>query len=172
MSGDARVPFFKEVVLLIIGGLLTVGGTLLGVYLNNKNEREEWERRAQFQLDQSILDQRVKLAERTAKILNQVDLLELNYLVEGGKATLAKHGQGELEDIIVYRKAVAELNSEFFAVSSLNNMYFGPEVKEASRNILAATGDEVHWWQVSSDLRQKYLDAISGEMGYGLKKRK
>lgn len=167
MSEKERISFFRELYLVFLGGLLALAGTIANSYFIKSYEDRAWEQRTEFQMKQEVLTQRVKLVERTAKILNKVDILELNYLVEDLKTSLAKLGQGKLEDLIDHREVVAELNSEFLTVVSLNSYYFGPAVREAGKNIMDATDDEIRWWQTDEKLRQAYLDALNSEIILG-----
>jgi len=170
LTDQNKVPFFKEILLLMIGALLTISGTLFSTYLVEKNDEKKWERRTQLHLNQNMIEQRVRLVERTMQILNKVDLLELHFILENGKTTLAKIGQGNLDDIVSNRKIIAELNSEFLTVTSLNNLYFGPKVREASQAIINATSNDIHWWQVDNKLTKNYVNALTEEMSYGITK--
>ena len=168
MSEQNRVPFFREIALLIIGGLLTVSGTLLSSYMTNKNEEERWEKRNQLEFNKQVFEQRIKLVERTVKIINKSDLANFHYIAENGKIELGLLGKGEPDSIIENRKVIAELNSEFLAVLSLNNIYFGPKVVEASKELIASTSEGSPWWKAEEETKQKYINAMYEELFSGL----
>jgi hypothetical protein len=165
---DSKIPFRRELTLLLLGAALALVGSYCNALLSNKMEKENWEQRTQFEAEQKILGERIKLVERTAQIMNKIDYLELNYLIESGKTDLAKIGAGKLEDIIDHRKIVAELNSEFLTVVSLNNIYFGPQVREAQKKLFDATNNETPWWRTDENLRDNYANAVFSEISYGL----
>ena len=124
---ENKIPFYREIILLTIGGLLSLSGSFFVVLLTSKLEGTSWEERRQIQLEQNIIGKKIELIERTIQILNKVDYLKLNYLFEHQKINNKK--TKELDDILKHRKTISELNSEFITVSSLNNIYFGEKVR-------------------------------------------
>jgi hypothetical protein len=167
-SSSQNSSFKKEVVFLLIGAALALFSSITTLHLSNKHSSKLWLAKTKFHTSQKIFDERIKLIERTVKILNKVDLLDLNYIIEDGKTELARSGIGNFEEIITNRKVVTELNSEFMTVASLNNIFFGPKTKQSMKNILKTTTDEIHWWEVEQKLIDQYVKALSSELNYGL----
>ncbi|MBS3799256.1 hypothetical protein [Pseudoalteromonas sp. BDTF-M6] len=168
MPSEKTKSFLREVLLIVLGGGLAVAGSLISSNLSTKNEKLLWETTTKINLNQKVMDQRVKLIERTALILNKVDYISVNYIAYGIDLSYGEKGVGKSSEWIKTRKIISDLNSEFLAVSTLNSMYFGPKTNAALKNIMDATTEELNWWDVDPKLRQDYLEAIHSEFSYGL----
>jgi hypothetical protein len=150
MSKIRRTSFYRDLILLAAGGLLAIVGALVNTYVTTKNEAKMWERRTQFELKQKLFNQRIKLIERTIKIFNKSALVE--FYNQGAKSTKAKMTLGD---------KFIDLHTEFWAVMSLNCIYFGPEVKKSYKLILNKSG---RWWKLDSNLKDEYLSNMQKEL--------
>jgi hypothetical protein len=145
-----------EWVQIMLGAVLAVIGGIIGQWFNGCNQQAYWEKQFKMQNHKQLFETRQSLIERTAKILNKTDLLKIYSTYKG---EIKKGNIKEIDPnqkIVELREKMAELNSEFNTVISLNAYYFGS--KSDSLGIQISGKDP--WWECDQVLSQKYLQYL------------
>ncbi|MEZ7275795.1 hypothetical protein [Pseudoalteromonas sp. 68 DY56-GL68] len=157
----------SEIKIVIISSLLAFVGAGAGSFLSFELSENAWERDIEYKEKRLILDQRIKLIERAAKIFALLNEAEKNSALIGlEKQRLLlsiKEGKeipAEKADVNKLSNRSIELRAEYTAVLSLLNMYFGPETKLALQNISKSE----KWYKPSRGDVQAVMNAVSKEL--------
>jgi hypothetical protein len=120
----------RDFVIPILVGVVGLSGLLGGVYLANTNNARQADRQAVMNYESKVLDQRLSLIDRTAKIFGQspgLDDLWSRYLepIQKPKAL------PKLARPIDVTEKLMQAQGEFQSVLFLAQAYFGPKTKAA-----------------------------------------
>lgn len=171
-SGGYRLEFWIA--------LLTLLGSTTGGFLGSYLESSQWQTRVQYEAKTQVLNERIKLIERTANLLTKASrAATLNTLIEGNLKTASRASEicialvkeikegdfcENLEELVEhipeYNLELVNLTSDLSATMSLNSLYFCSE----TRKIITEFSNSSSWWEVSQKTKQKLLNTMSSEL--------
>lgn len=147
-----KKEFFLPIFVGIIGVFGTLGGVLVTNYQTSKTNKEN----QLFSYNVKIIDQRINLIDRTAKIFGQSPRLQeiWNEYIKMNK----------MEDKSINDRLSAA-QGEFQSVVFLAAVTFGPKTKKALKELSDIPGP---WWTKPKDKQDNLLVAMSDEIQYEL----
>jgi len=165
---------FTSLSLALIVAVLSFAGGAGGTLLASRFEANRWQRETAFSVKKEIFAKRMELLERTVKIVNRLQILDIYQssgkysLVEGEDLVRSgKVAASALATVIDGVVKVKETQAELSAVMTLDVIYFGPKTKRAVDDLQKALGSAEPWWRVNQAKTQAVLEATAEELQFG-----
>lgn len=159
-----RHVFARDLLMPLIVGAVGVIGSLSGVLIGNASNARQAERQQQVAFQTRILDQRLALIDRAARIFGKSpglqDVWGL-YL----KATGAAHDGTAPELPMALLDKLTEAQGEFQSVLFLSQVYFGPKTRAAIKDLSSTDGP---WWQKPKPKQDAFIAAMVSEATLGV----
>ena len=170
-------PFSYKLLLALVVAVLSflgaAGGTIVGSFYGEA----QWRREALLAYDQTILNKRVELVDRTARIINRrnsvkrLDVYIQNLVTMATLKPESGSGDAELKKVVDAALSRDDLNVELATILSLDALYFGPKTDKAIANLSKAGPD---FWAADESLFQALLNALAQEffdLDFGARRR-
>lgn len=149
----------SQIVIPIASALIGLIGGLSGVYLGSNLSADASKQIVQFNYQNELLQQRIRLLDRAAAIFGTspgINDIWTEYL---------KNHPESSEIVGRLSQDLAKYNAEFNSVIYLSSLYFGPKTHEA----LTLMGEQSSpWWTKNRELVTNYLSAMASEIKYGI----
>lgn len=155
----------RDFLIPLLVGAVGLGGSLGGVYLANANNARQADVQKAIEYEGKIVDQRLALIDRTAKIFGESPgLMDLwsRYLEPVHRPKAAP----KLAQPLDVTEKLMEAQGEFQSVVFLAQAYFGPKTKAAITDLSSVQGP---WWTKPKDKQNALVDAMIEETWLGLK---
>jgi len=140
-----------------IGLLGVIIGAVLTTYLSNDLANKSWVKQVNYEEKKTISNKRIELIDKTASVFAKspgISDIWSSYLKDLDK------NEFEIKNIELSEK-LAQYNSEYYSVISLDHLYFGPKTKA----VIDELGKEDKpWWQKNKDLTDKLLTTLIEEL--------
>lgn len=172
-----------QIAISLFTAVLAFGGAIGGTLIGDKLRHRAWKREMEYQQKLEILQQRIKLTERAAAVLNKIDraktlqsFLDLEIdksKLEAMSALRAKsesraeqesdvgdQQKADSELVLRLSKEKIELSAELGAVAQLSSIYFGEKTTAAFRQL---TSDNP-WFEADIELVREVLKSMSAEL--------
>lgn len=173
---------FVAVFVALLAFVGAIFGTVLGGFFGHWQSRSEMV----YQDYRTVLDKRVELIEATSVVFNKAALAALldssihlrSRIADPSAAfgdaaantsgTLIPDPDVDLEkrcrDMFGSNIDLIALNTEYASTMQLNALFFGPETRQALRDLISA-GD---WWEVDDSLHTAVMRAMFDEIRLGM----
>lgn len=176
LSTEAKITIFTA--------FLAFFGALIGTFLGNYYDKNQWKREVDYSERKSILDKRIDLIDKTTRILNRTEyakvlLAQIEYWSnenDSGRVRALANVQRDkdkkpllpykdkskevLLGISKSKTALIELNSDFASLMQLNALYFGTETREAVKELIT----DGKWWNIDKEEGELLLKAMHSEL--------
>lgn len=158
MDKEKNTSLIAETCKIVVAALIAgaVGAATTNHFWNKDFKR--WKAEKSLQFDLSMIDTRMKLFERTSKILNKRKQAlrlrsQLQAMINNSKDQEKK------------QQLLDELNVEYSTATNLNYVMFGPETQKSINKIIATN---VTWLDVDEKLIEDYLRVLTKELYHGV----
>ena len=183
----------SQVKLQVAVAVLSFVGATAGVFISARFEEARADRDNRYSFNTTLLNKRIELVERTAKILNRSDaasqlaqMADLNLKLAGATTALnfviaiqrvkadkkdptRTSDPGYLEKYVATKLQLDEINVEFGTVMVLDKLYFGMKTQKAIDDLV--TDDKAWWGEEVTGKKRILLTALFEDLPLGLEER-
>jgi len=171
----------EESRIALVVAAITLFTSLAGTVLGGKFNQWQWERQSVVDQKRAILEQRVKLIERTSIIINsapRAQALQSRLELDRDMALLKlrcsdppkkgvpvpEHCKRELnmDSTQATQQEQVKLMAEFSSTLQLAALYFGPK----TRSSISAIPPKTQWWKVDESNLREILRSMADELTY------
>lgn len=169
----------EESRIALVVAAITLATSLAGTVLGGKFNQWQWERQNAVDQKRAVVEQRVKLIERTSVIINSAPRAQALQARLGLAANLAQfklacadppkkgvpvpeHCKRDLDmdSTQATQQEQVKLMVEFSSTLQLAALYFGPKTRSAIAAIPPRTG----WWEVDEKILREILQSMIDEL--------
>jgi hypothetical protein len=152
----------RDFLIPLLVGIVGLSGSLGGVVVANSNNARQAEFQSAIDLQGRILDQRLALIDRSAKIFGEsegLSVLSAQNAAPNSETHLMPDRHVEISERLM------EAEGEFHSVIFLAHAFFGPKTKAA---IASLDSNQGKWWMKPKTGQNRLIDAMLEESWYNL----
>lgn len=153
----------RDFLIPILVGIVGLVGSLGGVYIANSHNTKQATTQKAIEFESKILEQRISLLDRTAKIFGKSPGLQ-DYWEKYIKIEIPNKTQESNISSSDLIDRLTDAQGEFQSVVMLASVYFGPKTNQALSELSDVKGP---WWTKPKEKQDALLTAMSQELSFG-----